>query len=211
MGLGSVPTPTPAPWRPESAPECRVAVGPGSMGPMEKQPFSCLRCRMNTVQWRALVCLQSLVSLLEVEHLGGAPALQALAQHLSTLLFAQPGKSPACCGPARGRGAFQGRTWGTHLVAVLAVAAALRGFPGSSAPVAQRVGDGHVRPFPCSGCICPLCAHASLRFRLCQARGLPGSHKQRLEGPSANNGRQEHSSGEMFQFCAARCRIMAAK
>ncbi|XP_066099274.1 HEAT repeat-containing protein 3 [Saccopteryx bilineata] len=46
--------------------------------------------KMNTVQWRALVCLQSLVSLLEVEHLGGAPALQALARHLSTLLFAQP-------------------------------------------------------------------------------------------------------------------------
>ncbi|XP_008150566.2 HEAT repeat-containing protein 3 isoform X1 [Eptesicus fuscus] len=46
--------------------------------------------KMNTVQWRALVCLQSLVSLLEVEHLGGAPALQALAQHLSTLLFSQP-------------------------------------------------------------------------------------------------------------------------
>ncbi|EPQ16469.1 HEAT repeat-containing protein 3 [Myotis brandtii] len=46
--------------------------------------------KMNTVQWRALVCVQSLVSLLEVEHLGGAPALQALAQHLSTLLFSQP-------------------------------------------------------------------------------------------------------------------------
>ncbi|XP_054426293.1 HEAT repeat-containing protein 3 [Pteronotus mesoamericanus] len=46
--------------------------------------------KMNTVQCRALVCLQSLVSLLEVEHLGGAPALQALAQHLSTLLFSQP-------------------------------------------------------------------------------------------------------------------------
>ncbi|KAM5297263.1 HEAT repeat-containing protein 3 isoform 2-T2 [Glossophaga mutica] len=46
--------------------------------------------KMTTVQCRALLCLQSLVSLLEVEHLGGAPALQALAQHLSTLLFAQP-------------------------------------------------------------------------------------------------------------------------
>lgn len=43
------------------------------------------------------MCLQSLVSLLEVEHLGGAPALQALAQHLSTLLFSQPGKQ---LGPA---------------------------------------------------------------------------------------------------------------
>ncbi|KAF6077672.1 HEAT repeat containing 3 [Phyllostomus discolor] len=46
--------------------------------------------KMSTVQCRALLCLQSLVSLLEVEHLGGAPALQALAQHLSTLLFSQP-------------------------------------------------------------------------------------------------------------------------
>lgn len=50
---------------------------------------------MGTVQCRALVCLQSLVSLLEVEHLGGAPALQALAQHLSQLLFSQPGEQQA--------------------------------------------------------------------------------------------------------------------
>ncbi|XP_036997485.2 HEAT repeat-containing protein 3 [Artibeus jamaicensis] len=46
--------------------------------------------KMNTVQCRALLCLQSLVSLLELEHLGGAPALQELAQHLSTLLFSRP-------------------------------------------------------------------------------------------------------------------------
>ncbi|XP_048211611.1 HEAT repeat-containing protein 3 isoform X2 [Perognathus longimembris pacificus] len=46
--------------------------------------------KMNTVQCRALVCLQSLVSLLDVDHLGGAPALQTLAQHLSELLFSQP-------------------------------------------------------------------------------------------------------------------------
>ncbi|XP_024900360.1 HEAT repeat-containing protein 3 [Pteropus alecto] len=46
--------------------------------------------KMSTVQCRALVCLQSLVSLLDVEHLGGAPALQALVQHLSQLLFSQP-------------------------------------------------------------------------------------------------------------------------
>lgn len=38
------------------------------------------------------MCLQSLVSLLDVEPLGGAPALQALAQHVSQLLFSQPGK-----------------------------------------------------------------------------------------------------------------------
>ncbi|KAM5263234.1 HEAT repeat-containing protein 3 [Ctenodactylus gundi] len=46
--------------------------------------------KMNTIQCRALVCLQSLVSLLDVDHLGGAPALQELAQHLSQLLFSQP-------------------------------------------------------------------------------------------------------------------------
>ncbi|KAF6288167.1 HEAT repeat containing 3 [Rhinolophus ferrumequinum] len=46
--------------------------------------------KMNTIQCRALVCLQSLLSLLDVEPLGGAPALQALAQHLSQLLFSQP-------------------------------------------------------------------------------------------------------------------------
>ncbi|XP_012883339.1 PREDICTED: HEAT repeat-containing protein 3 [Dipodomys ordii] len=47
--------------------------------------------KMNTIQCRALVCLQSLVSLLDVDHLGGAPALYTLAQHLSDLLFSQPG------------------------------------------------------------------------------------------------------------------------
>lgn len=46
--------------------------------------------KMNTIQCRALTCLQSLVSLLDVDHLGGAPALQTLAQHLSQLLFSQP-------------------------------------------------------------------------------------------------------------------------
>ncbi|XP_019311538.2 HEAT repeat-containing protein 3 isoform X4 [Panthera pardus] len=46
--------------------------------------------KMNTIQCRALVCLQSLVSLLDVDHLGGAAALQTLAQHLSQLLFSQP-------------------------------------------------------------------------------------------------------------------------
>ena len=47
---------------------------------------------MSTIQCRALVCLQSLVSLLDVDHLGGPAALQTLAQHLSQLLFSQPGK-----------------------------------------------------------------------------------------------------------------------
>lgn len=46
--------------------------------------------KMSTIQCRALMCLQSLVSLLDIDHLGGAPALQTLAQHLSQLLFSQP-------------------------------------------------------------------------------------------------------------------------
>lgn len=46
--------------------------------------------KMNTIQCRALMCLQSLVSLLDIDHLGGVPALQTLAQHLSQLLFSQP-------------------------------------------------------------------------------------------------------------------------
>ncbi|XP_036854399.1 HEAT repeat-containing protein 3 isoform X3 [Manis javanica] len=46
--------------------------------------------KMNTIQCRALVCLQSLVSLLDMDHLGGSTALQTLAQHLSQLLFSQP-------------------------------------------------------------------------------------------------------------------------
>ncbi|XP_063103220.1 HEAT repeat-containing protein 3 isoform X1 [Cavia porcellus] len=53
-------------------------------------PWKPLIKKMNTIQCRALVGLQSLVSLLDVDHLGGAPALQALALHLSQLLFSQP-------------------------------------------------------------------------------------------------------------------------
>ncbi|KAK2499489.1 hypothetical protein MC885_020821 [Smutsia gigantea] len=45
--------------------------------------------KMNTIQCRALVCLQSLLSLLDMDHLGGPTALQTLAQHLSQLLFSQ--------------------------------------------------------------------------------------------------------------------------
>lgn len=60
---------------------------------LEKQTaFFAFLSRMNTIQCRALVCLQSLVSLLDVDHLGGPAALQTLAQHLSQLLFSQPGK-----------------------------------------------------------------------------------------------------------------------
>ncbi|XP_006874447.1 PREDICTED: HEAT repeat-containing protein 3-like [Chrysochloris asiatica] len=46
--------------------------------------------KLNTIQCRALMCLQSLVSLLDLEHLGGAAALQTLAKHLSQLLFSKP-------------------------------------------------------------------------------------------------------------------------
>ncbi|XP_075392708.1 HEAT repeat-containing protein 3 [Tenrec ecaudatus] len=46
--------------------------------------------KMNTIQCRALVCLQSLISFLDVDHLGGAPALQKLAQHFAHLIFSQP-------------------------------------------------------------------------------------------------------------------------
>ncbi|XP_043842244.1 HEAT repeat-containing protein 3 [Dromiciops gliroides] len=46
--------------------------------------------KMNTIQCRALVCLHSILSVLDVDCLGGAPALQTLAQHLSQLVFSQP-------------------------------------------------------------------------------------------------------------------------
>ncbi|XP_029464368.1 HEAT repeat-containing protein 3 isoform X2 [Rhinatrema bivittatum] len=42
---------------------------------------------MNKVQCRALMCLHSILSVLDAECLGGASALQALAQHLSQLIF----------------------------------------------------------------------------------------------------------------------------
>ncbi|XP_048648183.1 HEAT repeat-containing protein 3 isoform X3 [Marmota marmota marmota] len=74
-----------------------VSVGdsccPHSASPMRFTPLSPTASshrRMNTIQCRALVCLQSLVSLLDVDHLGGVTALQTLAQHLSQLLFSQP-------------------------------------------------------------------------------------------------------------------------
>ncbi|XP_074067475.1 HEAT repeat-containing protein 3 isoform X2 [Macrotis lagotis] len=46
--------------------------------------------KMNIIQCRALVCLHSILSVLDVDCLGGAPALQTLAQHLSHLVFSQP-------------------------------------------------------------------------------------------------------------------------
>lgn len=43
--------------------------------------------KMQRVQSRALTCLHSLVSSMDADSLGGAAALQAAAQHLSTLVF----------------------------------------------------------------------------------------------------------------------------
>ncbi|KAM8946940.1 HEAT repeat-containing protein 3 [Pelodytes ibericus] len=45
--------------------------------------------KMYTVQHRALTCLHNILSMLDIEVLGGATALQELAQHLSGILFSQ--------------------------------------------------------------------------------------------------------------------------
>ncbi|XP_075433130.1 HEAT repeat-containing protein 3 isoform X2 [Ascaphus truei] len=44
--------------------------------------------KMHTVQHRALTCLHSVLSVLDMESLGGACALQELAEHLSAVVFA---------------------------------------------------------------------------------------------------------------------------
>uniref|UniRef100_A0A8C7UQ38 HEAT repeat containing 3 n=1 Tax=Oncorhynchus mykiss TaxID=8022 RepID=A0A8C7UQ38_ONCMY len=46
--------------------------------------------RMHRVQYRALTCLHNMLSTMNAESLGGAAALQAVAQHLSTLVFSPP-------------------------------------------------------------------------------------------------------------------------
>uniref|UniRef100_A0A8C7HQW7 HEAT repeat containing 3 n=1 Tax=Oncorhynchus kisutch TaxID=8019 RepID=A0A8C7HQW7_ONCKI len=46
--------------------------------------------RMHRVQYRALTCLHNMLSTMDAESLGGAAALQAVAQHLSTLVFSAP-------------------------------------------------------------------------------------------------------------------------
>ncbi|XP_044125641.1 LOW QUALITY PROTEIN: HEAT repeat-containing protein 3 [Bufo gargarizans] len=48
-----------------------------------------LIAKMCTVQHRALTCLHNVLSMLDIESLGGASALQELAQHLSELVFTQ--------------------------------------------------------------------------------------------------------------------------
>lgn len=46
---------------------------------------------MQRVQSRALTCLHSILSTMDADSLGGAEALQAAAQHLSTLVFGTAG------------------------------------------------------------------------------------------------------------------------
>lgn len=46
---------------------------------------------MQRVQSRALTCLHSILSTMDADSLGGPEALQAAAQHLSTLVFGTPG------------------------------------------------------------------------------------------------------------------------
>ncbi|KFO71421.1 HEAT repeat-containing protein 3, partial [Cuculus canorus] len=45
--------------------------------------------KLNTVQCRALTCLHSILLVSDVDSLGGASALQSLAQHLSQLIFSK--------------------------------------------------------------------------------------------------------------------------
>uniref|UniRef100_A0A8C8F9C1 SYO1-like TPR repeats domain-containing protein n=1 Tax=Oncorhynchus tshawytscha TaxID=74940 RepID=A0A8C8F9C1_ONCTS len=49
--------------------------------------------KMHRVQYRALTCLHNMLSTMDAESLGGAAALQAVAQHLSTLVFSPPALS----------------------------------------------------------------------------------------------------------------------
>uniref|UniRef100_A0A8C9VCF4 HEAT repeat containing 3 n=1 Tax=Scleropages formosus TaxID=113540 RepID=A0A8C9VCF4_SCLFO len=52
--------------------------------------WKCLIKKMQRVQCRALTCLHNILSSMEVEALGGATALQTLAEHLSKLVFGMP-------------------------------------------------------------------------------------------------------------------------
>ncbi|XP_046898389.1 HEAT repeat-containing protein 3 [Hypomesus transpacificus] len=49
--------------------------------------WKCLIKKMQRVQYRALTCLHNILSTMDAESLGGAAALQAVAQHLSSLVF----------------------------------------------------------------------------------------------------------------------------
>lgn len=49
--------------------------------------WKCLIKKMQRVQYRALTCLHNMLSTMDAESLGGATGLQAIAQHLSSLVF----------------------------------------------------------------------------------------------------------------------------
>ncbi|KAK3510297.1 hypothetical protein QTP70_033740 [Hemibagrus guttatus] len=49
--------------------------------------WKCLIKKMHRVQCRALTCLHNMLAVMDVEGLGGAAGLQAVAQHLSSLIF----------------------------------------------------------------------------------------------------------------------------
>lgn len=55
----------------------------------QNSAWKSLIAKMFTVQHRALTCLHNILSVLDIESLGGAAALQELAQHLSELVFTQ--------------------------------------------------------------------------------------------------------------------------
>lgn len=55
----------------------------------QNSAWKSLIAKMFTVQHRALTCLHNILSVLDIESLGGASALQELAQHLSELVFTQ--------------------------------------------------------------------------------------------------------------------------
>lgn len=48
--------------------------------------------RMQRVQCRALTCLHNMLAVMDMECLGGAAGLQAVAQHLSSLIFTSAGE-----------------------------------------------------------------------------------------------------------------------
>ncbi|XP_061101857.1 HEAT repeat-containing protein 3 isoform X2 [Conger conger] len=56
----------------------------------KNRAWNCLIKKMHRVQCRALTCLHNIMSVMDAEALGGAPALQALAEHLSNMIFSKP-------------------------------------------------------------------------------------------------------------------------
>ncbi|XP_038662610.1 HEAT repeat-containing protein 3 isoform X3 [Scyliorhinus canicula] len=56
---------------------------------MKSPPWRHLIAKMKRIQCRALTCLHNLLSVLDMEELGGPAALQVLSQHLTMLVFSQ--------------------------------------------------------------------------------------------------------------------------